>query len=62
MCDNCSYDKIKLLHDIHRIVWFIEKFCHQDAKSSNHDNCQNLYKDLVKDLEKHADHIRKAIK
>jgi hypothetical protein len=58
MLDNCSYNKIKLMHNLSDIVWFIEKFCEQDSKISGHRDCQQAIEALEADLEKHISLLR----
>jgi len=58
MLDNCTYNKIKLMHNLSDIVWFIEKFCEQDAKVSGHKECHAAIEALEADLEKHIKILR----
>jgi mevalonate pyrophosphate decarboxylase len=61
MLDNCNYNKIRLLHDLSKIVWYLEKHAKQDAEESGHKLCSAVYDELQKDLEKHAEKLRQAI-
>ena len=52
MLDNCTYDKIKILHELSCLLWFIQKHAHKEI--SEGDACHPLLKDLEKDLEKYV--------
>lgn len=47
--DNCTYDKIRILHDLSRTVWFINQHAHKDIPST--DPCHEIIHNLKKDLE-----------
>lgn len=54
--DNCSYNKIKLIHELSTLAWFIDKHALADAQKAGDQACidalQALYRDLTKHLEK----------
>lgn len=52
MLDNCKYNKVKILHEISSLIWFLEKHAISDAQQ-NHDNCEETLKKLKADLEKY---------
>lgn len=58
MLDHCTYDKVKLLHEISKIVWFIEKHAKQDAKNANDMECHDLFEKLAQDLEKYITQLQ----
>jgi hypothetical protein len=58
---NCNYDKIRLLHDLSRIAWYIDKHAKKDADEENHPMCKELYQELHKDLEKHIEKLKQAV-
>lgn len=47
--DNCTYDKIRILHDLSRLLWFIKH--HADKEISANDPCHEIINNLKKDLE-----------
>lgn len=57
MLEPCTYDKIKLLHELCSIVRFIEKHAKNDAKNSGQLECYELFEKLAQDLEKHIEHL-----
>ncbi|MBW2980662.1 hypothetical protein KY360_04560 [Candidatus Woesearchaeota archaeon] len=61
MIDDCNYNKIRLLHDLSRIVWYLERHAKKDAKKSGHVLCHKLCGEIQKDLEKHMEKLRQAI-
>jgi hypothetical protein len=54
--DNCTYNKIKLIHELSALAWFIDKHALTDAQKAGDKECadalQALYRDLTKHLEK----------
>ena len=56
--DDCTYNKIKLLHDMSRISGFIEKHCREDARRAKHKDCQQIIDHLHKDLTVHMEGLR----
>lgn len=61
MLNNCNYTKVRLLHDLSRIVWFLKKHAKEDAKEEGHELCIGMCQELESDLEAHIEKIRKAI-
>ena len=61
MLKDCNYNKIRLLHDLSRIVWYLKKHAKEDAKKSGHELCHTMCEELEQDLEKHIEKIRQAI-
>ena len=59
--NDCNYNKVRLLHDLSRIVWYLEKHAKQDAKKEGHKLCHVVCDDIRKDLEKHMEKLRLAI-
>lgn len=39
MLDNCSYNRIKVLHDLSCVAWYIDQFCKKDAAGCGKDDC-----------------------
>ena len=61
MLDDCNYNKIRLLHDVSRIVWYLEHHAKKDAKESGHELCHAMCVELQADLEKHMEKLKEAI-
>jgi len=61
MLDNCNYTKVKLLHDLSRITWYLKRHAKEDAKKSGHVLCHTMCEEMEKDLEKHMEKLRQAI-
>lgn len=59
MLDNCTYDKVKILHELSCLLWFIQK--HADKEIPENDGCHALLKDLEKDLEKYVAAFKEQI-
>lgn len=59
--DNCTYNKVKLLHELSKLAGFIQKFGRKDAKSARHGECHKLLNHLHKDLHTHMEQLRKQI-
>lgn len=62
MLDDCTYNKVKLLHEFSQQVWFIQKHGLNDAKTVCDDRCINLFMDIERDLQKYIDLLHKEIK
>lgn len=52
MMDNASYNKIKLLHQVSELIWFIEKHALEDAKKAGDTSCIETLKQVHANLEK----------
>jgi len=61
MLSQCNYNKVRLLHDLSRIVWFLKKHAKEDAKSEGHEDCMKMCEELEADLEKHINKIKNGI-
>jgi hypothetical protein len=59
--DHATYDKIRLLHDLNRIVWFIEKHAKKDAKEAGDMKCHDVYEKCAIDLSKYIDAIHNEL-
>lgn len=56
--DNCTYNKMKLLHELSKLTGFIEKHAKEDAKASKHNSCVKAIDALHADLLKHIKTIQ----
>jgi len=59
--DDCTYDKIKLLHKISQISGFIEKHCLTDARKAKHKECEKVIDHLHQDLLLHMEGLRQCL-
>lgn len=50
MLDNCCYNKIKIMHNLSCLIWFIEKHAVEDAQKANDSVCVDFLKKLKADL------------
>jgi len=57
--NNCDYDKIKILHELSSILWFIKKHALPDAQQD--DECSRFLKRLENDLEKHVTELKDIV-
>ena len=62
MLDHITYDKIRLLHDLSRIVWFIEKHAKADAQNAGDTKCYDLFEKCAIDLSKHIQILHNDLK
>lgn len=61
MLNNCYYNKIKLLHELSSIVWFVEKHALKDAQEASDQECVKTLQDLSKNLDQHIDNLKKQL-
>ncbi|MFA5075248.1 MAG: hypothetical protein WC436_04050 [Candidatus Babeliales bacterium] len=61
MLSNCRYNKVKVLHDMSKLLWFIEKHGIGDARQGDDSNCMKVLADLKRDLEKHIKSLNDEI-
>ena len=61
MLSNCNYNKIRLMHDLSRIDWYLKNHAKRDAKESGHQLCHAMCEEIEKDVEKHIEKLRLAI-
>lgn len=61
MLDNASYDKVKLVYKISRMIWFIDKHALIDANSAGDREYIDMLIGLRKDLEKHLEKLQKSV-
>lgn len=52
MMNNAKYNKIKILHDLSALCWFIEMHALADAQKAGDKDCIALLEQLRKDLDK----------
>ncbi|MFC1842424.1 hypothetical protein ACFLYU_02085 [Candidatus Dependentiae bacterium] len=61
MLDNCKYDKVKLLHEMSSIAWFLEKHAKENANKADDKECFTIYQNMLQDLEKHIQVLKSTI-
>lgn len=61
MLNDCNYNKVRLLRDLSRIVWYLQKHAKEDAKKAGHETCHAMCEELEKDLEEHIGKITQTI-
>lgn len=59
MINNCLYNKIKILHELSGLLWFIEKHAETDSKGDT--ACLDYFERLEKDLEKHVQELKDMV-
>lgn len=59
--ENCNYDKIKILHHMSKMLWFIEKHALEDAKKMSDEKCYAAFEEIKKDLEKHVEKLKHLV-
>jgi hypothetical protein len=61
MLDNATYNKVKLLHNLSAIYWFLEKHALIDAQNAGDKESVEAFKALQRDIEKHIEKMQKAM-
>ncbi len=56
--DNCTYNKIKLMHEISSMLWFISHHAINDAKAAGDVSCVETLQVLEEDLQRHLERLR----
>jgi|KBSMisStaDraftv2_1062788.scaffolds.fasta_scaffold2100291_2 hypothetical protein len=59
--NNCVYNKIKLLHELSSILWFIERHANIDEAHGGSKECLAMLGELERDLEKYVDRIKAVV-
>ena len=59
--DNSSYNKIKLLHELSCLTWFLEKHAINDAKAAGDQEAYNNLLALQRDLQKHIETMQTSM-
>ncbi|MFO8016982.1 MAG: hypothetical protein R6U32_07840 [Candidatus Woesearchaeota archaeon] len=61
MLEDCNYNKVRLLHDLSRISWYLDRHAKKDAKEGGHELCHEMCHELQQDLEKHIEKLKQAV-
>ena len=56
---NCDYDKVKILHELSCMLWFIKKHALVDVQQD--DEFSRFLKRLESDLEKHVEELNAMV-
>lgn len=62
MLKNCEYNNARLLTDMSRLAWFLEKHAIKDAKIAKERRCETVYKAIQKDLDVHINTLGSMLK
>lgn len=62
MLSHCTYDKVKVLYELSKMLWFIEKHAKQDAKNEKDAQCFDNFEKLAQDLEKHISQLKQDLR
>ena len=62
MLNDCKYNKVKLLHELSSMAWFVEKCCIKDAQVAGDAGCIELMKMLQNDLNKYVKILEDTVK
>jgi hypothetical protein len=61
MLDNCTYNKIKLMHEVSSMLWFIQRHGYHDAKAAGDMSCLEVLQELEEDLQKTLGRLRQYV-
>ena len=59
--DNCSYNKIKLIHQLSSLAWFLDKHALKDAQDAGDMECYESMVSIQRDLLKHIERLQKGM-
>lgn len=61
MLDNATYNKVKIIYQLSKIIWFIDKHSLLDANNAGDKESLELLTMLKKDLEKYLEKLQKSV-
>lgn len=61
MLDNSTYNKTKLLYELSKIIWFIDKHALKDAQDAGDRECAELLNQIKKEAEKNIEKLKVAM-
>lgn len=61
LLDNCKYDKVKILHEVSSLAWYLEKYAKENAEKADDKQCYEIYDTMLQDLEKHIQILKEAL-
>ncbi len=59
--DNCTYNKIKLLHELSKVAGFIERYARKDSRLAKHKDCEKVIHHLHQDLQTHIKQLHQQL-
>lgn len=59
--DNCSYNKVKMMHELSSLLWFIQKHAKLDAQAAGDIDCIQMLEELERDVQKHLERLSKSL-
>lgn len=59
--DNCSYNKIKLMHELSSMLWFISHHAINDAKAAGDASFVEALQVIEEDLQRHLERLRHSM-
>lgn len=64
MLHNCRYDKIKTIHSLSKLAWFLKQHAliESDQNICQDVPCKAMYESLLRDLQKYIDIFDKSIR
>lgn len=61
MLSDCCYDQTKMLHELSRLHHFVERHALPEVRENDLPLTEELYKELLIDLDKNVEKFRQAI-
>lgn len=58
MLNNCQYNIVKLVHELSRIVWFIEKHALKDAREASDQKMVDVLQKIAQETRMHIAILR----
>lgn len=59
--NDCNASKVKLLHELSKISWYLDKFAPAHSENAGHPACTDMYDEMRQDLDKHMDKLKQAV-
>ena len=61
MLDNCTYNKIKLIHGLSNNLWYMKQICEKDIKACKEAECKKSFTQLQKKLDEAIEIMKKSL-
>lgn len=59
--NDCNHSKVKLLHELNKISWYLDRFAPAHSENAGHPACTSLYSEMQQDIDKHIDKLKQAV-
>ncbi len=59
--DNASYNKVKLVYELSKVCWFIEKHAIKDAQDAGDTECAEMLLLAQRDLQKYIERLQRQV-